>query len=337
MTTTLSQSPLDYYNKQTLGQYGLSPTSPFADQAFAQFDNDIWHHQQQAQLQAQAQVQATAQAQVQTQAQMAHQSQPKFYISPKAVMPRTSSESPSLLPLDLEAASFGDSLGDPMFQSSPPLDASQMLFQQFTSPPTAAPVSASTTITGSNSFDFLGSPTFSIHTSPMSHRKTVSNASSSCSMRSSLSPPPRPSKVSTTANSHNQVQSQTRNQSGSSRRTTLPPKKTTHNMIEKRYRNNLNDKIAALRDSIPAMRVMVHRLENQMLAGGNNGEFVDDEDAAEHREDLDGLEPASKVNKATILSKATEYIAHLEAKNKALAMENADLKTRVSSLEALWK
>jgi hypothetical protein len=28
-----------------------------------------------------------------------------------------------------------------------------------------------------------------------------------------------------------------------------PPKKTSHNMIEKRYRNNLNDKIAALRDS----------------------------------------------------------------------------------------
>jgi hypothetical protein len=28
-----------------------------------------------------------------------------------------------------------------------------------------------------------------------------------------------------------------------------PPKKTAHNMIEKRYRNNLNDKIAALRDS----------------------------------------------------------------------------------------
>lgn len=29
-----------------------------------------------------------------------------------------------------------------------------------------------------------------------------------------------------------------------------PPKKTAHNMIEKRYRNNLNDKIAALRDSM---------------------------------------------------------------------------------------
>jgi hypothetical protein len=35
----------------------------------------------------------------------------------------------------------------------------------------------------------------------------------------------------------------------SSKRGGGPPKKTAHNMIEKRYRTNLNDKIAALRDS----------------------------------------------------------------------------------------
>jgi hypothetical protein len=35
-----------------------------------------------------------------------------------------------------------------------------------------------------------------------------------------------------------------------------PPKKTAHNMIEKRYRTNLNDKIAALRDSELAMVVV---------------------------------------------------------------------------------
>jgi hypothetical protein len=43
-----------------------------------------------------------------------------------------------------------------------------------------------------------------------------------------------------------------------------PPKKTAHNMIEKRYRNNLNDKIAALRDSkssiSQAFACMSHRL-----------------------------------------------------------------------------
>ncbi|KAL5614282.1 hypothetical protein BROUX41_004392 [Berkeleyomyces rouxiae] len=355
MTTTLSQSPLDYYGKQALGQYGLSPTSPYTDQAFSPFDGDMWNSQQQSQFQSQAQAQAQAQihAQAQAQAQAALQPQPpKFYISPKAIMPRTSSESPSLLPLDLEAASFGGSLSDSMFQSSPPVDAPQMLFQQFASPSvtaattaTAAPSTAAAAAIGPNDYDFLGSPTFSLHTPLGGHRKTASNASSSCSVRSSLSPPPRISKASIgTANhghsrsrSYSHSQSQTNSNSNSSRRTTLPPKKTTHNMIEKRYRNNLNDKIAALRDAIPAMRVMVHRLETQMLTGNTNGEFPEDDDAMDHEEDLDGLEPANKVNKATILSKATEYISHLEAKNKSLAAENAELKSRVTSLEALWK
>jgi len=35
-----------------------------------------------------------------------------------------------------------------------------------------------------------------------------------------------------------------------------PIKKTSHNVIEKRYRNNLNDKIAELRDSVPSLRAM---------------------------------------------------------------------------------
>ena len=69
-----------------------------------------------------------------------------------------------------------------------------------------------------------------------------------------------------------------------------PIKKTAHNMIEKRYRTNLNDKIAALRDSVPSLRVM---------ARSGNG---DDEDELE---DLEGLAPAHKLNKATVLSKAT--------------------------------
>ena len=35
-----------------------------------------------------------------------------------------------------------------------------------------------------------------------------------------------------------------------------PIKKTSHNVIEKRYRNNLNDKIVELRNSVPALRAM---------------------------------------------------------------------------------
>jgi len=98
-----------------------------------------------------------------------------------------------------------------------------------------------------------------------------------------------------------------------------PVKKTAHNMIEKRYRTNLNDKIAALRDSVPSLRVISKK--------NSRGEEI--------QEDLQGLTPAHKLNKATVLSKATEYIAHLEKRNKYLAKENTSLKARVDAFEIL--
>jgi len=98
-----------------------------------------------------------------------------------------------------------------------------------------------------------------------------------------------------------------------------PVKKTAHNMIEKRYRTNLNDKIATLRDSVPSLRVMSKK--------NSRGEDI--------QEDLQGLTPAHKLNKATVLSKATEYIAHLEKRNKFLMKENANLKSRVDAFEIL--
>jgi hypothetical protein len=110
-----------------------------------------------------------------------------------------------------------------------------------------------------------------------------------------------------------------RSSSGSGRHP--PVKKTAHNMIEKRYRTNLNDKIAALRDSVPALRVVTRK--------NSRGEDV------EREEDLQGLTPAHKLNKATVLSKATEYIAHLEKRNKFLTKENTALKSRVEAFEIL--
>lgn len=65
-----------------------------------------------------------------------------------------------------------------------------------------------------------------------------------------------------------------------------PVKKTAHNMIEKRYRTNLNDKIAALRDSVPALRIMTKSARG--------------EDTTGDREELHGLTPAHKLNKATV-------------------------------------
>jgi hypothetical protein len=65
-----------------------------------------------------------------------------------------------------------------------------------------------------------------------------------------------------------------------------PIKKTAHNMIEKRYRTNINDKIAALRDSVPSLRIMCKSARG--------------EDTTEDREELHGLTPAHKLNKATV-------------------------------------
>jgi hypothetical protein len=95
-------------------------------------------------------------------------------------------------------------------------------------------------------------------------------------------------------------------------------KKSSHNMIEKRYRNNLNDKIAALRDSVPALRV---------ISRTNNADSGD--------EDLEGLTPAHKLNKATVLSKATEYIKHLQKQKNRMEVEIAELKNRVASYERM--
>jgi hypothetical protein len=52
-------------------------------------------------------------------------------------------------------------------------------------------------------------------------------------------------------------------------------------------------------------------------------------------EDLEGLTPAHKLNKATVLSKATEYIRHLEKRNKRLQDEVNTLKGRVESYEKM--
>ncbi|KAF7865269.1 hypothetical protein EAF04_006246 [Stromatinia cepivora] len=107
-----------------------------------------------------------------------------------------------------------------------------------------------------------------------------------------------------------------------------PIKKTAHNMIEKRYRTNLNDKIALLRDSVPSLRVMTRKCSRGQEDGDEH--IGDDEE-----EDLQGLTPAHKLNKATVLSKATEYINHLEKRNKYLQRENENLKSRVEAFEML--
>ena len=97
-------------------------------------------------------------------------------------------------------------------------------------------------------------------------------------------------------------------------------KKTSHNVIEKRYRSNLNDKIAALRDSIPVLRSAARK------ASAKDGSS-DSEDSCT----ADGPGSKLKFNKATVLTKATEYIKQLEKQNERLSEENSQLRNRLHS------
>ncbi|KPI43469.1 Sterol regulatory element-binding protein 1 [Cyphellophora attinorum] len=103
-----------------------------------------------------------------------------------------------------------------------------------------------------------------------------------------------------------------------------PPvaKKRPHNIIEKRYRANLNEKIAELRDSVPSLR------STKKARGSKDASAGESDD-----EDLDGLTPSNKLNKASILTKAVEYIRHLEFRTKRLEDENRSLKERLETLD----
>ncbi|EXJ94924.1 hypothetical protein A1O1_00042 [Capronia coronata CBS 617.96] len=98
-------------------------------------------------------------------------------------------------------------------------------------------------------------------------------------------------------------------------------KKRPHNVIEKRYRANLNEKIAELRDSVPSLRT------------GKKAKPQDASNGDSEEEDLDGLTPSNKLNKASILTKAVEYIRHLEFRTKRLEEENKSLKDRLETLD----
>ena len=122
---------------------------------------------------------------------------------------------------------------------------------------------------------------------------------------------------------------------------TLGPKKTAHNEIEKRYRTNLNDKITQLRNAVPSLRQMTVRSKPAApAAAAESGEHDDAEDGL--MMDFAGAAGAgggggggAKLNKATILSKATEYILQLERRTQGLEKENGALRERMEGLELL--
>ncbi|KAK8214841.1 Clr6 histone deacetylase associated PHD protein-2 Cph2 [Zalaria obscura] len=167
--------------------------------------------------------------------------------------------------------------------------------------------------------DYLNLPTKTVPSSYPTPSQTEHSGTASqprTSISSGTSPEPVRKKAGRKRKSSSDDDEQKSDKSGSPNGDEPPVKKTSHNVIEKRYRNNLNDKIAELRDSVPSLRAMSRP----------DGVEVDSED-------LEGLTPAHKLNKATVMAKATEYIKHLEKRNKTAMDEMAALKHRISKLE----
>jgi len=100
---------------------------------------------------------------------------------------------------------------------------------------------------------------------------------------------------------------------GTKRKRNDPFKAAAHNMIEKKYRSNLNDKMIALRDSIPSLRT-----------------------AADSTADsADGKESSRKLNKAYILTEARDYIRYLKKRNKVLINKEKDLEAQIKAFQML--
>ncbi|KAK4461804.1 helix-loop-helix DNA-binding domain-containing protein [Cladorrhinum samala] len=94
----------------------------------------------------------------------------------------------------------------------------------------------------------------------------------------------------------------------------VPGDRTAHNDIERKYRTNLKDKIAELKDAVPALRTI-----------------------SEEGEEDDGGQPSKtpKVSKGTVLTKATEYIHYLERRNKQIVQQHRELSRRLQAFEQL--
>ncbi|PVF96288.1 hypothetical protein CPB86DRAFT_787182 [Serendipita vermifera] len=104
--------------------------------------------------------------------------------------------------------------------------------------------------------------------------------------------------------------------------TTTSRPKTAHTTIERRYRTNLNTCIVGLRNAIPAVRY----LDKNYQPPSGNPDVLDEHNC------IDGVKAARKISKATIMSKAREYIHVLKKRETRLQSEVTEMKRLVASL-----
>ncbi|KAJ3392945.1 hypothetical protein HDU84_003161 [Entophlyctis sp. JEL0112] len=89
------------------------------------------------------------------------------------------------------------------------------------------------------------------------------------------------------------------------------PRRVTHNVIEKRYRNNLNQRIADLRAAVPCLNLPAGA-KKSANADASVANKEEDEGSDDDADAGAGGANGARMNKGTILLKATEYIRELE-------------------------
>lgn len=103
------------------------------------------------------------------------------------------------------------------------------------------------------------------------------------------------------------------------RKRLTPHQKQAHNKIEKRYRININAKIAGLQQIIPWV-------SNEKTA------FETGEGATGAQENSSGDDAVPKLNKSMILEKATSYILHLQENERLMTEKLETLRNKVLEL-----